>query len=228
MAYVYDHRIVPTDPDENAQWREQTLVFGRSPAFQKKILDLCRKDFWYWAMGFAFVHEPRILEGMDILKTDVPFCIAAGTLVVTDRGPVPIETVTSDDLVWDGDSWVSQGGALCMGSKSVILAYDVYLTKDHRVWTDHGWQMACEGYDRASVWLPDGYRTRWGLSPENRPPREMALPVPLRENCGSRWVAATERQDDELRMLEGRCSSRARTKKSAGAALLPCVNNQDL
>ncbi len=83
------------------------------------------------------------------------FCIAAGTLVVTDSGLVPIEYVTSAHRVWDGQSWISQDGALYQGRKDVIFAYGIHLTPDHKVLTNHGWQIASLGYERAAVRIPD-------------------------------------------------------------------------
>jgi hypothetical protein len=77
----YDYTTVPDDPAENAAWRAKTLKMAAgSERFQNQLLDRCRKDFWYWSMGFAYVFEPRILDddagGVDEeagLKTEVPF-----------------------------------------------------------------------------------------------------------------------------------------------------------
>lgn len=60
-----DYRLdtIPDDPAENAQWRETTLrLANQSPAFRQKAMEFCRKDFWFWAKGFAYVFEPRILD----------------------------------------------------------------------------------------------------------------------------------------------------------------------
>ena len=82
----------PKDPEENLRWRiacrERAL---EDEQFRNAIYDACLMDVLFF-MAFA--------------------CIARGTLVVTNRGPVPIEQVSSRDLVWDGAEWVSQGGAL--------------------------------------------------------------------------------------------------------------------
>ena len=50
-------------------------------------------------------------------------CIAAGELVHTRRGMVPIEKICPDDLLWDGESWVHHKGLLFRGLKEVI-SYD--------------------------------------------------------------------------------------------------------
>ncbi len=89
-------------------------------------------------------------------------CIAKGTLVVTHRGLVAIENVKDTDLVWDGHGFVAQEGSVSKGSKEVIQVYGVYMTPDHKVLTEEGWKNAssCEGLNRASCRLPDGYLLR--------------------------------------------------------------------
>ena len=89
-------------------------------------------------------------------------CIAKGTLVVTRRGLVAIENVKDTDLVWDGHEFVTQEGSVSKGSKEVIQVYGVYMTPDHKVLTEEGWKNAssCEGLNRATCRLPDGYLLR--------------------------------------------------------------------
>ena len=80
--YEYSWRTVPRDPEHNKLWRQRTLELanrGNADArkFRKLLLQRCREDFWFWATGFALVHEPRILDqDMDLrqgLSTAVPF-----------------------------------------------------------------------------------------------------------------------------------------------------------
>jgi len=66
-------------------------------------------------------------------------CVAEGSQVITDQGLVPIEQVTQDLKVWDGQEFVSHGGALCKGIHSTILVDGIRLTPDHRVFTKGGW-----------------------------------------------------------------------------------------
>lgn len=83
---IYDYRVVPRDPKDNAEWRKQTLENAdASVVFQKEVTELCRKDFWYWATGFAFVHEPRILDDSGVLKTEVPFLPWIHQIPVVDK-----------------------------------------------------------------------------------------------------------------------------------------------
>jgi superfamily II DNA or RNA helicase len=74
----------------------------------------------------------RIAEG----KTD---CLARGTLVLTDCGEIPIEHITLDHKVWDGENFVSHAGAVCRGMREVIEYDGLIATPDHRVMTDDGW-----------------------------------------------------------------------------------------
>jgi superfamily II DNA or RNA helicase len=119
-------------------------------------------------------------------------CIAYNTPVLTDSGWVPIQSVRDTDLVWDGEEFVVHRGLLPRGRKNVLDCFGVYMTPDHRVLTEGGWRTAwsclygCgEGFDRASVRLPDGLvssrHERWE-SEEGA----VALPVCLRKQSGSR------------------------------------------
>lgn len=70
-------------------------------------------------------------------------CIAAGELVrVRGRGWIPIETVTEDDVIWDGVEWVQCDGVNFNGRSSVMNLSGVDMTPNHEVLTDDGWKMA--------------------------------------------------------------------------------------
>lgn len=63
-------------------------------------------------------------------------CIAEGQLVLTDRGLVPIEQVTTEHLLWDGESWVSHEGVVYKGKREVITYGGLTATADHLVWVE--------------------------------------------------------------------------------------------
>lgn len=63
-------------------------------------------------------------------------CIAEGQLVLTDIGLVPIENVTLDMKVWDGQSFVSHHGSVFKGFKDVWEYDGLTATLDHVVWTE--------------------------------------------------------------------------------------------
>lgn len=61
-------------------------------------------------------------------------CIAEGELVLTDKGLVPIERVTTKHLVWDGSSWVHHEGVIYKGVREVIEYDGLTATADHIVY----------------------------------------------------------------------------------------------
>lgn len=61
-------------------------------------------------------------------------CIAAGSLVLTDRGLVPIENVGVADKVWDGVEFVRHEGVIYKGQKEVLFWDGLTATPDHKVW----------------------------------------------------------------------------------------------
>ena len=63
-------------------------------------------------------------------------CIAEGQMVLTDKGLVPIESVTPAMRVWDGVEWVHHEGVICRGVKEVITYGGLEATPDHIVWAE--------------------------------------------------------------------------------------------
>lgn len=61
-------------------------------------------------------------------------CIAEGELVLTDKGLIPIEKVTTREKLWDGENWVSHKGVIYKGEKEVIEYEGLRATHDHLVW----------------------------------------------------------------------------------------------
>ena len=61
-------------------------------------------------------------------------CIAEGSLVLTDRGLVPIENVGITDKVWDGVEFVRHEGVIYKGQKEVMHYDGLIATPDHKVW----------------------------------------------------------------------------------------------
>jgi hypothetical protein len=117
-------------------------------------------------------------------------CIAEGTLVLSERGWVPIEQIGAE-RVWDGAAWVRHNGVIFQGVKKTVLCNGVRMTYDHKLLTVEGWKTAKEvldadasrRFDRETVRLPDGFVSRWYKPVQMRP---MALPLRLwqRNNTG--------------------------------------------
>lgn len=61
-------------------------------------------------------------------------CIAECSLVLTDRGLVPIENVGVADKVWDGAEFVRHEGVVYKGQKEVMHYDGLTATPDHKVW----------------------------------------------------------------------------------------------
>lgn len=106
-------------------------------------------------------------------------CLAQGTLVLTDRGLVPIEKVSKDTLVWDGISFIRHEGIIDKGVQDCITVDGLVMTPDHRILTEKGWVPCVEtqGLNWADVRLPHRHQTgrkheRWEI--------EMVVPLRLR------------------------------------------------
>ena len=66
-------------------------------------------------------------------------CIAKDSLVLTDKGLVPIQNVSVDMLVWDGLEFVQHDGVIFKGIKEVIEYSGIRATPCHKVFTEsHG------------------------------------------------------------------------------------------
>ena len=89
--YKYSWQEVPRDPALNKIWRAQTLDYCSrdhpdAVVFREWIMERCRKDFWYWSVSFAHVHEPRILDDdAENFNTKVPFIPWPHQIPVVDR-----------------------------------------------------------------------------------------------------------------------------------------------
>jgi len=123
-------------------------------------------------------YKYKIRNGWDKLYPGKCFnaCIAEGTLVLTDSGWKPIEGILNTDLVHDGDNYVSHDGKLFKSVQRCVIVDGVYMTPDHEVLTDEGWQIAL---DKPRPYRPN---IRGVDSNKDRPQRwkEYALALCLR------------------------------------------------
>lgn len=69
-------------------------------------------------------------------------CLAEGSLVYSSRGWVPIETITTDDKLWDGEEWVCHSGLAMNGTKQTLNVSGLYMTPDHLVLCGVEWKEA--------------------------------------------------------------------------------------
>lgn len=133
---------------------------------------------------------------------DVTNCLAAGTLVVTDHGLIPIETVDVYHRVWDGAAWVTHDGCVCQGVRETISSYGINLTPDHLVLTVEGWKHASDGFDRAEIWVPASFTEEWIVQWRDC---QMAVPVRLRQSNDSDGKQTEKGRHQELRMSKASC-----------------------
>lgn len=75
-------------------------------------------------------------------KTVVLACIAEGTEVLSSRGWIPIQELSQDDLLWDGEGWVSHSGIVDSGVRNCINFHGAYMTPDHKVFDGENWEEA--------------------------------------------------------------------------------------
>ena len=81
-------------------------------------------------------------------------CVAADTLVLTDRGICPILQVTKRDRVWDGVEFVTHDGVVYSGVRPVLSYGGITATPDHKVLVRGEW-----------VRLDEAARHGWAIEP---------------------------------------------------------------
>ena len=108
-------------------------------------------------------------------------CIAEGSLVLTNRGLVPIETVGIADKVWDGVEFVRHEGVVYKGQKEVMHYDGLTATPDHKVWASFegeprtvrfdyaascGARLVRTGSNGAPVWMGEDHQSGSSIHPE--------------------------------------------------------------
>ena len=120
-------------------------------------------------------------------------CLEYTTPVLTDAGWLPLFSVSEKNKVWDGEAWVSHGGAIFKGVKNVLTLDGVRMTPEHRVLTKNGWvtakecldEQSSERFGRASVRLPDGYAQGGDDTRNIDTVRSMGMPMHLWHGGGA-------------------------------------------
>ena len=95
----------------------------------------------YCESASAMFHVPVVKHGINGElrqkgKVAELACIAEDELVLTDFGLVPIQDVTTDMKVWDGENWVRHEGVIYQGEKEVIEYDGLRATADHPVYVE--------------------------------------------------------------------------------------------
>ena len=106
-------------------------------------------------------------------------CVAEGELVLTNKGLVPIEKITLDHKLWDGEEWVSHDGVIFKGEREVIEYDGLKATANHFVWIEGqsepiyfgiaatcGARLLQTGNGRATIRLGKNHKLRKTLEPD--------------------------------------------------------------
>jgi DNA polymerase len=69
-------------------------------------------------------------------------CLAEDTMVLTSNGVKAIVEVTLNDLLWDGEEWVTHQGLVLRGQKQTINVFGISATPDHLFLVANKWHEA--------------------------------------------------------------------------------------
>lgn len=149
-------------------------------------------------------------------------CLAEGTQVLTDRGWIEIQNVTTKDALWDGEQWVSHEGLINKGIQEVISIDGVLMTPDHKVLTWEGWKNApsCKGLKRYEVKLPNSDRVRRVEREEIPVEGKMRLWERVHHDCR----AFFRRKAEILRLYERKANKYCkRNPQALQTSFIPCM-----
>jgi hypothetical protein len=117
-------------------------------------------------------------------------CLAKDTLILTNRGLVPIQDIKQEDSVWDGVEWVAHEGLINKETQEIVhINQSIEMTPDHRILTTKGWRECAKtkGLNWAEVQLPDSYQESGEyLAREST----MAMQMPLRKSESDTFIAS--------------------------------------
>lgn len=122
-------------------------------------------------------------------------CFGATTLVLTQRGWVPIVDVRVTDTTWDGIEWTKHNGVVAQGEKEVLSGRGIQATSDHGILTGRGWVEWSEVLHDPSL-----------------------FPSALASGSLPAWVGSDDQQDPSGRT--NICGSHACAAPAAGRVLL--------
>lgn len=165
-------------------------------AIEARVIAWLAKEQWkleafangediYCATASQMFHVPVVKHGVNSElrqkgKVAELACIAEGQLVLTNKGLVPIESVTADMLLWDGKDWVRHDGVIYKGTREVITYEGLTATPDHLVWIEGksepvqltlasacGAHLIQTGDDGRAIRLGENYKPREAVEREN-------------------------------------------------------------
>jgi hypothetical protein len=128
-----DHKIIACDSSQ-IEARMVAYIAG-----QEDLLQAFREKRDVYSEFASKVYGRDITKKDKIERFVGKTCIAEGTLVLSDSGWKPIESVTTEDKLWDGEEWVCHQGLLNNGIKPTLSLCGAWLTPDHQVWSGMQW-----------------------------------------------------------------------------------------
>lgn len=170
-------------------------------------------------------------------------CIAEGSLVLTDKGLLPIEKITTSHRLWDGFQWVKHDGVIYRGYKEVMTYEGLTATKDHLVWVEGeskpiqlgvaascGAHLVQTGNGRSAVWLGENNISGKAMERDMEPLLCINAVYKLRSNPVAEFIKFAKREIKRLsELLSTKADSvvagqktngcKATVRKSAGQGL---------
>ena len=105
-----------------------------------KIYNESYEDIYEQSKGANVTKEGKTKR--NVAKAVVLGCISHDTEVLCKRGWIAIQDIQDDDLLWDGETWVTHDGVVPMGDKDCIDFGGVDMTPDHKVYNGTKWEEA--------------------------------------------------------------------------------------
>lgn len=120
-----------------AQFRE-----GRDPYSElaEVIFQVPHEEIHYGAKH----GDKKLKMYRNVGKTAILSCFAGSTEVLTDKGWKSINTVSINDKLWDGESWVNHEGLICNGERAVTNLAGLEVTPDHLIYDGFSWKTVAE------------------------------------------------------------------------------------
>lgn len=103
------------------------------------ILQFANKEDAYLKFAIEVYQRPLNKKDNPLERFVGKTCIAEGTLVLSHQGWKPIEAITTDDLLWDGQEWVCHQGLVNNGIKPTLNLCGAWLTPDHLILSGTQW-----------------------------------------------------------------------------------------
>lgn len=190
-------------PDIMYETREVPLT-----SQQEKYYEILKKQFLFEAAGEEVSAVNAAAKLNKLLQIS---CITGDTNVLSDSGWKRLDSISINDLIWDGKEWVTHSGLIYQGMKEVITLDGVRMTRDHKVLTESGWYTAEEisnggqskKFNRTKVRIPNSDQKGGDYTEHSNPMCSMGMPMQLRNDSNSsKSVSTSQTQDSsaELRM----------------------------